>query len=81
LLPGWCYPVFLLVIVAGAITNSVLTAYSTGLALQAVGIPWQRSVTVIFDAGVAISITCYALASPTSLTRSTYSALEGRACG
>jgi purine-cytosine permease-like protein len=44
LLPGWFYPVFLLVIVAGAITNNVLTAYSTGLALQAVGIPWQRSV-------------------------------------
>ena len=54
LLPGWFYPVFLLVIVAGAITNNVLTAYSTGLALQAVGIPWQRSVTVIFDAVVAI---------------------------
>jgi NCS1 family nucleobase:cation symporter-1 len=61
LLPGWFYPVFLLVIVAGAITNNVLTAYSTGLALQAVGIPWQRSVTVIFDAVVAIAITCYAL--------------------
>jgi nucleobase:cation symporter-1, NCS1 family len=26
-----------------------------------VGIPWQRSVTVIFDAVVAIGITCYAL--------------------
>ena len=25
------------------------------------GIPWRRSVTVIFDAVVAISITCYAL--------------------
>ena len=45
----------------GAITNNVLTAYSTGLALQAVGIPWKRAVTVIFDAVVAISITCYAL--------------------
>jgi purine-cytosine permease-like protein len=61
LLPGWFYPVFLLVIVLGAITNNVLTAYSTGLALQAVGIPWKRAVTVIFDAVVAISITCYAL--------------------
>ena len=61
LLPGWFYPVFLLVIVAGAITNNVLTAYSTGLALQAVGIPWRRSVTVIFDAVVAVGITCYAL--------------------
>jgi len=31
--------VFLLVIAAGAITNNMLTAHSTGLALQAVGIP------------------------------------------
>jgi purine-cytosine permease-like protein len=61
LLPGWFYPVFLLVIVAGAVTNNVLTAYSTGLALQAVGIPWKRSVTVVFDAVVAVGITGYAL--------------------
>jgi nucleobase:cation symporter-1, NCS1 family len=61
LLPGWFYPIFLLVIVVGSITNNVLTAYSTGLALLAVGIPWKRSVTVIFDAVVAIGITGYAL--------------------
>jgi NCS1 family nucleobase:cation symporter-1 len=61
ILPGWFYPLFLLVIVAGSITNNVLTAYSTGLSLQAVGIPWKRSVTVMFDAVVAIGITCYAL--------------------
>jgi purine-cytosine permease-like protein len=61
LLPGWFSPVFLLVIVVGSITNNVLTAYSTGLALQAVGIPWRRSVTVVFDAVVAIGVTCYAL--------------------
>lgn len=61
LLPQWFYPVFLLVVIIGSITNNVLTAYSTGLALQAAGIPWQRSVTVIFDAIIALAITCYAL--------------------
>lgn len=61
LLPAWFYPVFLVVIVLGSITNNVLTAYSTGLALLAVGIPWRRSITVIFDAVVAVAITCYAL--------------------
>jgi NCS1 family nucleobase:cation symporter-1 len=61
LLPGWFYPIFLVVVVLGSITNNVLTAYSTGLALLAVGIPWRRSVTVIFDAVVAVGITCYAL--------------------
>jgi nucleobase:cation symporter-1, NCS1 family len=61
LLPAWFYPVFLVVIVLGSITNNVLTAYSTGLALLAVGIPWRRAVTVIFDAIVAVAITSYAL--------------------
>jgi nucleobase:cation symporter-1, NCS1 family len=61
LLPGWFYPILLLVIVAGSVTNNVLTAYSTGLALLAVGIPWRRSVTVIFDAVMAVGITGYAL--------------------
>jgi len=61
LLPGWFYPVFLLLIVTGSITNNVLTSYSTGLALQAVGIGWRRPVTVIVDAVIAVSITSYAL--------------------
>jgi NCS1 family nucleobase:cation symporter-1 len=61
LLPAWFYPVFLVVIVLGSITNNVLTAYSTGLALLAAGIPWKRSVTVIFDAVIAVALTCYAL--------------------
>lgn len=61
LLPAWFYPIFLLVIVFGSITNNVLTAYSTGLALLAVGIPWKRSITVIFDAVIAVGLTCYAL--------------------
>jgi NCS1 family nucleobase:cation symporter-1 len=61
LLPAWFYPVFLVVVILGSITNNVLTAYSTGLALLAVGIPWKRSVTVIFDAVVAVGFTCYAL--------------------
>ncbi|HEY4269321.1 MAG TPA: cytosine permease [Galbitalea sp.] len=61
LLPAWFYPVFLVVIVLGSITNNVLTAYSTGLALLAAGIPWKRSVTVIFDAVIAVGITGYAL--------------------
>jgi nucleobase:cation symporter-1, NCS1 family len=61
ILPGWFYPIFLLVIVVGSMTNNVLTAYSTGLALLAVGIPWKRAITVIFDAIIALAITCYAL--------------------
>jgi NCS1 family nucleobase:cation symporter-1 len=61
ILPSWFYPLFLLVIVIGSMTNNILTAYSSGLALQAVGIPWSRALTVFFDGVVGVAITCYAL--------------------
>ncbi|OZB87438.1 MAG: nitrate reductase, partial [Microbacterium sp. 14-71-5] len=61
IVPSWFYVVFLLVIIVGSVSNNALTAYSTGLALLATGIPWKRSVTVIFDAVVAIGVTLYAL--------------------
>jgi len=61
IVPSWFYVVFLLVIIVGSVSNNALTAYSTGLALLATGIPWKRSVTVIFDAAVAIGVTLYAL--------------------
>jgi len=64
ILPGWFYPIFLLVIVVGSITNNVLTAYSSGLGLQAMGVPWSRAITVIFDGVVGGALALYALFSP-----------------
>lgn len=61
ILPSWFYPVFLLVIIVSSITNNVLTAYSSGLALQAVGFKARRAVSVCIDGGVAVSLTIYAL--------------------
>jgi purine-cytosine permease-like protein len=61
ILPSWFYPVFLAVIVFGSITNNILTAYSSGLSLQAVGIKASRAVTVFFDGIVGVSICLYAL--------------------
>jgi len=61
ILPGWFYPVFLLVIVLGSMTNNVLTMYSSGLCLQAVGIPLRRSLTVFIDGALGVAIACYAL--------------------
>ncbi len=61
ILPAWFYPVFLLVIMFGSITNNILTAYSSGLALQAVGIKASRAITVFFDGIVGVSICLYAL--------------------
>jgi purine-cytosine permease-like protein len=61
LLPRWFYPVFLLVIVLGSITNNVLTAYSSGLQLQAVGIKASRARTVLLDGVMGVALTGYAL--------------------
>ncbi|MFF3618259.1 purine-cytosine permease family protein [Streptomyces sp. NPDC002467] len=61
LLPGWFYPAFLLALVLGTIAVNALTAYSAGLALQAVGIRIRRSVSVLFDGTVAVALTLYGL--------------------
>jgi len=64
ILPAWFYPVFLIVIVVGSITNNVLTAYSSGLGLQAMGVPWSRAITVLFDGAAGVALALYALFSP-----------------
>ncbi|MEU9864836.1 cytosine permease [Streptomyces sp. NPDC047971] len=61
ILPGWFYPVFLIALVLGTISINALTAYSAGLALQAVGIRIRRSLSVIVDGTVASALTLYAL--------------------
>jgi nucleobase:cation symporter-1, NCS1 family len=56
--PGWFYPIFLLIIIAGMICNSILSVYSSGLALQALGVPLARSKTVWIDVifGTALAV-------------------------
>lgn len=61
ILPGSFYPVFLLALILGTISVNALTAYSAGLALQAVGIRIRRSVSVLFDGAVAVALTLYGL--------------------
>jgi purine-cytosine permease-like protein len=61
ILPGWFEPVFLLALVLGTIAINALTAYSAGLALQAVGLRVRRTVSVLVDGAVAVALTLYAL--------------------
>ncbi|MFD8142846.1 purine-cytosine permease family protein [Streptomyces sp. NPDC059708] len=61
ILPGWFTPVFLLALVLGTIAANALTAYSAGLALQAVGLRIRRSVSVLFDGTAAVALTLYGL--------------------
>ncbi|MEU0275446.1 cytosine permease [Streptomyces sp. NPDC006307] len=60
-LPGWFHPVFLLALVLGTIAINALTAYSAGLALQAVGLRIRRSLSVLADGAAAVSLTLYGL--------------------
>ncbi len=61
ILPGWFVPLFLLALVLGTVALNALTAYSAGLALQAVGLRIRRSVSVLADGIVSVSLTLYAL--------------------
>jgi nucleobase:cation symporter-1, NCS1 family len=61
IVPAWFYPIFLLVIVIGSMANNVLTMYSSGLYLQAVGVPLRRAITVLFDGLLGVALACYAL--------------------
>jgi purine-cytosine permease-like protein len=54
--PGWFYPVYLLIIVLGLMSNSVYSVYSSGLAMQSMGIPLKRSRTVWIDGGIGVAI-------------------------
>lgn len=61
LLPAWFAPIFLISVIVGTIANNAMTAYSSGLALQAVGIKLPRSRTVLLDGTVGVAMTLFAL--------------------
>ncbi len=60
-LPGWFAPIFLISVIVGTIANNAMTAYSSGLALQAVGIRLPRTRTVLLDGIVGVLMTLFAL--------------------
>ncbi|MEU6122168.1 cytosine permease [Streptomyces sp. NPDC047123] len=49
LLPGWFRPAFLLLVLGGSVTNSILTLYSSSLNLQVLGIPWSRAKAIVIS--------------------------------
>lgn len=61
ILPGWFAPVFPLVIILGTVAINAMTAYSSGLALQAMGVRLRRSLSVLVDGALAVALTLYAL--------------------
>jgi len=68
IIPGWFKPAFLLAVVLSAIANNAMTAYSSGLALQAVGVRIRRSRSVALDGTLGVALTLYALLVSNFLT-------------
>jgi len=60
-LPAWFSPIFAVAVVVGTIANNALTAYSSGLVLQTVGIKLRRSITVLADGIFGVIITLLAV--------------------
>ncbi|CAM04066.1 possible purine/cytosine permease [Saccharopolyspora erythraea NRRL 2338] len=61
ILPAWFRPVFPLALVLGSIAINAMTTYSSGLALQAMGVRIRRSLSVLVDGVLAVALTLYAL--------------------
>jgi nucleobase:cation symporter-1, NCS1 family len=57
--PGWFYPIYLLIVILGLMSNSIYSIYSSGLILQAMGVPLKRTRTVWIDAIVGTAIAIY----------------------
>jgi len=59
-MPGWLFIVYILAVVGGSLANNVPTYYSSGLALQAIGLKVHRNVAtgidVVFSAVIALYI-------------------------
>ncbi|MFB6713126.1 MULTISPECIES: hypothetical protein [unclassified Streptomyces] len=51
IVPGWFHPLLLLAVVLGSVANNTLTAYSSGLALQAVGVRIDQWAAVLDSLG------------------------------
>ena len=60
-LPSWFSPLFTIAVVVGTIANNAMTAYSSGLVLQTLGIKLKRSITVIADGVFGVLITLLAV--------------------
>jgi nucleobase:cation symporter-1, NCS1 family len=61
LVPGWFEGLFLLLVVGGSITNSILTLYSSSLNLQVLGIPWSRSKGILVSTACILAGSLWAL--------------------
>jgi nucleobase:cation symporter-1, NCS1 family len=58
-MPSWLFMVYIFAVVGGSLANNVPTYYSSGLALQAIGLKFHRYSATILDVVVSTAITLY----------------------
>jgi nucleobase:cation symporter-1, NCS1 family len=61
IVPGWFYPVFLLLLFLGSTTNNTVTVYSSSLSLQAMGIDVRRTLGVVANVMIGTGMAVYAV--------------------
>jgi purine-cytosine permease-like protein len=61
IMPSWFTTIFLIAVICGTIANNAMTAYSSGLSMQAIGIRLRRSRSVLLDGSIGVALTMYAL--------------------
>jgi NCS1 family nucleobase:cation symporter-1 len=58
--PGWFYPVLLIVLLVGSISNNTLTVYSSAMSLQTLGLRIKRYQGVFVDGVIGSAMALYA---------------------
>jgi nucleobase:cation symporter-1, NCS1 family len=61
LVPEWLFVVYALAVLGGIVANNILTFYSSGLVMQAAGVPLRRYQATLVDIVVATLIMIYVL--------------------
>ena len=60
-MPAWLFIVYIIAVVGGSLANNVPTYYSSGLALQAIGLKVHRNVATAIDVVVSTMVSLYVL--------------------
>lgn len=58
--PGWFYPLLMLVLLVGSISNNTLTVYSSAMSLQTIGLKIKRYQGVFVDGIIGSAMAAYA---------------------
>jgi purine-cytosine permease-like protein len=59
--PAWVFYIYIVAAVGGSVANNVVTYYSSGLAMQSVGIPLHRYSATALDTAISTAIVLYIL--------------------